>query len=134
VLLRQRGVVALESVRLDELQERVYNFHVAELQNYAVGGCGVLVHNTNDPPAQSGRPTKLDPDPMADTNPDINLGPPPPEPPGPGGGGGWWGPWNQPPGSSPPGPGYTWNQKFGGWEAPPGSNLPWIIKRTHPMR
>ncbi len=28
---------------------RVYNFHVAELQNYAVGGCGVLVHNTNEP-------------------------------------------------------------------------------------
>jgi hypothetical protein len=42
-------VVALESVQLDHVEERVYTFHVAELQNYAVGGCGVLVHNTNDP-------------------------------------------------------------------------------------
>jgi hypothetical protein len=50
VLLRPGEVVALESVRLDEVEERVYNFHVAELQNYAVGECGVLVHNTNDPP------------------------------------------------------------------------------------
>jgi RHS repeat-associated protein len=49
VLLRPGEVVALESVRLDEAEERVYNFHVAELQNYAVGDCGVLVHNTNDP-------------------------------------------------------------------------------------
>ncbi len=36
-------------MRLDELEETVYNFHVAELQNYAVGICGALVHNTNDP-------------------------------------------------------------------------------------
>jgi hypothetical protein len=50
VLLRDGQVVALESVQLDEVEERVYNFHVEELQNYAVGGCGVLVHNTNDPP------------------------------------------------------------------------------------
>jgi hypothetical protein len=49
VLLRHGEVVALESVVLDEVEERVYNFHVAELQNYAVGACGVLVHNTNDP-------------------------------------------------------------------------------------
>jgi RHS repeat-associated protein len=53
VLLRAGEVVALESVRLDEVEERVYNFHVAELQNYAVGGCGVLVHNTNDPGTRS---------------------------------------------------------------------------------
>jgi hypothetical protein len=50
VLLRQGEVMSLESVRVDEVVERVYNFHVAELQNYAVGECGVLVHNTNDPP------------------------------------------------------------------------------------
>jgi hypothetical protein len=29
------------------VEENVYNFHVAELQNYAVGECGVLVHNSN---------------------------------------------------------------------------------------
>jgi hypothetical protein len=46
----------LESVRLDEVEERVYNFHVAELQNYAVGECGVLVHNINDPPEPARRP------------------------------------------------------------------------------
>ena len=50
LLLRNDEVVALESVRLDDVEEKVYNFHVAELQNYAVGECGVLVHNTNDPP------------------------------------------------------------------------------------
>jgi hypothetical protein len=49
VLLRHGEIVGLESVRLDEVEERVYNFHVAELQNYAVGECGGLVHNTNDP-------------------------------------------------------------------------------------
>jgi hypothetical protein len=67
VLLRYGEVVALESVRLDEVEEQVYNFHVAELQNYAVGGCGVLVHNTNDPP--SSRPTKVDPDTKLDVKP-----------------------------------------------------------------
>lgn len=36
-------------MRLDEVEEAVYNFNVAELQNYAVGTCGVLVHNTNEP-------------------------------------------------------------------------------------
>jgi RHS repeat-associated protein len=51
VLLRQGEVATLESVSLHEVEEQVYNFHVAELQNYAVGECGVLVHNTNDPPA-----------------------------------------------------------------------------------
>lgn len=52
VLLRNGEVVPVEFVRLDDVEERVYNFHVAELQNYAVGGCGVLVHNTNDPAYQ----------------------------------------------------------------------------------
>jgi hypothetical protein len=57
VLLRQGEVVALESVQIGEVAESVYNFHVAELQNYAVGECGVLVHNTNDPsPGGVGRP------------------------------------------------------------------------------
>jgi hypothetical protein len=68
LLLGHVGVVPLESVRLEEVEEQVYNFHVAELQNYAVGGSGILVHNTNDPPGpHSGRPTRLDPDPGADT-------------------------------------------------------------------
>jgi hypothetical protein len=59
VLQRHGEVVVLEAVRLDEVGERVYNFHVAELQNYAVGVCGVLVHNTNDPPAPNpSRPTE----------------------------------------------------------------------------
>jgi hypothetical protein len=55
VLLRRGEVVALGSVRLEEVQERVYNFHVAGLQNYAVGGPGVLVHNKPqmNPPAGS---------------------------------------------------------------------------------
>jgi RHS repeat-associated protein len=48
VLLRDREVVALETVLLEDVEETVYNFHVTELQNYAVGECGVLVHNTND--------------------------------------------------------------------------------------
>jgi hypothetical protein len=47
VLFRQGQLVPLQSVRLDEVVEEVYNFQVAELQNYAVGACGVLVHNTN---------------------------------------------------------------------------------------
>lgn len=54
VLLRSGQVVALQSVCLEEVEERVYNFHVAQLQNYAVGGFGVLVHNTNDPPGPQG--------------------------------------------------------------------------------
>jgi RHS repeat-associated protein len=49
VLLWGGEVVALEEVRLDEVEEQVYNCHVAELQNYAVGACGALIHNTNDP-------------------------------------------------------------------------------------
>jgi hypothetical protein len=47
VLLQHGEIVALESVRVDVVEEQVYNFHVAELQNYAVGACGVLVHNIN---------------------------------------------------------------------------------------
>lgn len=50
VLLRHGEVMPVESVRLDEVEERVYNFNVAELQNYAVGECGILVHNTNEGP------------------------------------------------------------------------------------
>jgi hypothetical protein len=55
----------LESVQLAEVEETVYNFHVAELQNYAVGDCGVLVHNTNDPavgqPPQGAKILQADP-------------------------------------------------------------------------
>ncbi|MGL6095745.1 MAG: RHS repeat-associated core domain-containing protein, partial [Fimbriiglobus sp.] len=48
LLLRLGEVLPLESVRLDDVEETIYNFHVAELQNYAVGECGVLVHNTSE--------------------------------------------------------------------------------------
>ncbi len=47
LLLRHGSVATLESVRVDVVEEQVYNFQVAELQNYAVGSCGLLVHNTN---------------------------------------------------------------------------------------
>ncbi len=50
LLPRHGAVVPIESVQLDEVAEKVYNSTVAELQNYAVGGWGVLVHNTNDVP------------------------------------------------------------------------------------
>jgi RHS repeat-associated protein len=49
VLLLSEKIVKLDSVRLDKVEETVYNFTVEELENYAVGECGVLVHNTNDP-------------------------------------------------------------------------------------
>jgi hypothetical protein len=58
VLLRRAGVVALQSVQIEDVEEAVYNFQVADLQNYAVGESGVLVHNTNDP--LTGRRTKFD--------------------------------------------------------------------------
>lgn len=32
---------------LDQIDERVYNFKVSKIRNYASGLCGVLVHNTN---------------------------------------------------------------------------------------
>jgi len=54
VLLREAATTAIGSVQLDEVVETVYNFHVEGLQNYAIGDGGVLVHNTNDPPALSG--------------------------------------------------------------------------------
>jgi Pretoxin HINT domain len=60
-ILRRDGVVsALDSVEVDETEETVYNFRVFELENYAVGRCGVLVHNTNTatptaPKSASGR-------------------------------------------------------------------------------
>jgi hypothetical protein len=41
-------------VQVDEIEERVYNFKVAELENYAVGDCGVLVHNRNEGKAVNG--------------------------------------------------------------------------------
>ena len=47
VFLRSSAVVALDSVRLDDIGEQVYNFSVAGLANYAVGNSGVLVHNDN---------------------------------------------------------------------------------------
>jgi RHS repeat-associated protein len=127
VLLRHGEVVPLESVRLDEVEERVYNYQVAELQNYAVGAWGVLVHNANDPP-QSGRPTKLDKGRGAgDTDPDIQL-PPPDPPPGQGPMHPYHGPKPKPgsgPGKTPPAPPHSgrrsdkspppgWWEEFGG--------------------
>jgi hypothetical protein len=42
--------VKVRPVQLDEVEEKVYDFTVAELENHAVGAWGVLVHNTNDVP------------------------------------------------------------------------------------
>jgi hypothetical protein len=82
VLLRHGEIVALQSVRLDEVEERVYNFHVADLQNYAVGVCGVLVHNTNDPAGQT-RPRDWVPeDPTPPWESDLPAGPLDPNAPG----------------------------------------------------
>jgi RHS repeat-associated protein len=47
VLLRDGRVVVAEAAHLEDTTEQVYNFRVAELENYSVGVCGVLVHNTN---------------------------------------------------------------------------------------
>jgi RHS repeat-associated protein len=58
LVLRGAGVVPLESVELAEVEETVYNFHVAELQNYAVGASGVLVHNSNE----DGLPPLMEPE------------------------------------------------------------------------
>jgi RHS repeat-associated protein len=94
VLLRHGEVVPLETVQLDEVEEQVYNFHVAELQNYAVGSWGVLVHNTNEETVPgSSDPTK--------NGPSSPRYPTPPEP--------------------PPFPGATWNPWKGSWDPPPGS-------------
>ncbi len=46
-LLRDGEIAPLESVEVANAKEQVYNFKVAELENYAVGIAGILVHNTN---------------------------------------------------------------------------------------
>jgi hypothetical protein len=56
VVLRVGDTASIEEIRLDEVIETVYNFHVADLQNYAIGECGILVHNTNDPPKKIPKP------------------------------------------------------------------------------
>jgi hypothetical protein len=48
ILRRDGEVSALDSVEVDEAEETVYNFRVFELENYAVGTCGILVHNQNE--------------------------------------------------------------------------------------
>ncbi len=48
VLLRRGEMTVLASVQVADAVVRVYNFRVADLQNYAIGRSGVLVHNTND--------------------------------------------------------------------------------------
>jgi hypothetical protein len=60
LLLRTCEVVSLKVVQLETVEETVYNFAVAELQNYAVGICGVLVHNTNDPTTSKPAPRSND--------------------------------------------------------------------------
>jgi hypothetical protein len=47
ILRRDGEVSSLDSVEIDETDETIYNFRVFELENYAVGTCGVLVHNTS---------------------------------------------------------------------------------------
>jgi hypothetical protein len=133
VLLRHGTVVALQSVRLDAVEERVYNFHVAELQNYAVGISGVLVHNANDPPGQVGPPAPEGPAQGGQPGANPPQTPAPPEPP-PGGGTappklkqGELFPEEVPPqsGGSPPAPsGATAPPGSGEWVRPKGWRLP----------
>ncbi|WP_165073864.1 RHS repeat-associated core domain-containing protein [Paludisphaera rhizosphaerae] len=47
LLLRDGRVVPVRGVRIEPYHDDVYNFHVDELECYAVGWNGVLVHNTN---------------------------------------------------------------------------------------
>jgi hypothetical protein len=55
--LRHGETVALEGVQFDSVVEKVYNFHVAQFQNYAVGVCGILVHNINNTPRPNAEQT-----------------------------------------------------------------------------
>ena len=48
VLLRHLGERMVDAISLEVTRESVYNFSVADLQNYAVGERGVLVHNKNE--------------------------------------------------------------------------------------
>jgi hypothetical protein len=51
LLLRSGERATIAATSVEESRVLVYNIHVAELENYAVGLRGVLVHNTNNPPA-----------------------------------------------------------------------------------
>jgi Intein splicing domain len=73
VLLRHGEVVAIESVRLDDVEEMVYNFHVAELQNYAVGDCGILVHNANENANENADEPQMPEDPPNEQFPGQNA-------------------------------------------------------------
>ncbi len=47
LLLRDGRILPVEAIQHRSFRDKVYNFHVADLQCYAVGLSGVLVHNTN---------------------------------------------------------------------------------------
>jgi hypothetical protein len=56
LLLHNGETVKIATLDTEESQLPVYNIHVAQLENYSVGFSGILVHNTNDPPAPSRMP------------------------------------------------------------------------------
>jgi hypothetical protein len=56
----RRATVAGLSIRVERI--RVYNLNVNTLHNYAVGECGVLVHNTCRPPRIKPPPYPAKPD------------------------------------------------------------------------
>ena len=56
LLLRDGRRVPVEAVSIRQVATKVYNFQVADLHNYAVGRCGVLVHNNS---MQTGAPGRL---------------------------------------------------------------------------
>ncbi len=47
LLLRDGRILPVQSVRCQPYKDKVYNFHVQDIECYAVGQTGVLVHNTN---------------------------------------------------------------------------------------
>ena len=67
LVLRDGRRAPVEAVTIREVATKVYNFQVAGLHNYAVGCCGVLVHNNSMQPSK--RPgTRGHPDHQADVN------------------------------------------------------------------
>jgi hypothetical protein len=50
LFLRSGTTQIVDAISVTASHLTVYNIHVEELENYAVGHCGILVHNTNDVP------------------------------------------------------------------------------------
>ena len=48
LLSRDGRILRVQAIRHEPYNDKVYNFHVAELESYAVGGNSVLVHNMNN--------------------------------------------------------------------------------------